>query len=129
MNVHHLLILLIVPLISGCSALSWFKRDEVKPIEIQTKQVERTPLNIADPTPLKGREIKWVVITPQNAEQVWQKLTQENTDLVLFALTDDGYESLAITMAELRNFIAQQRTIILQYKNYYEPPKSSEKGK
>jgi hypothetical protein len=70
-----------------------------------------------------------VVITPQNAEEVWKKLSQENTDLVLFALTDDGYESLAITMAELRNFIAQQRTIILQYKNYYEPPKPIEKGK
>ena len=123
MNVRILLILLTRPLISGCSALSWFKRDEVKPIEIQTKQVERTPLNIADPTPLKGREIKWVIITPQNAEEVWKKLQKENTDLVLFALTDEGYETLAITMAELRNFIAQQRTIILQYKNYYEPNK------
>ena len=123
MNVRILLILLTLPLISGCSALSWFKRDEVKPIEIQKKQVERTPLNIADPTPLKGREIKWVIITPQNAEEVWKKLQKENTDLVLFALTDEGYETLAITMAELRNFIAQQRTIILQYKNYYEPNK------
>jgi hypothetical protein len=26
-------------------------------------------------------------------------------------LTDDGYEMLALTMAELRNFIAQQRAI------------------
>ena len=123
MNVRILLILLTLPLISGCSVLSWFKRDEVKPIEIQTKQVERTPLNIADPTPLKGRDIKWVIITPQNAEEVWKRLQKENTDLVLFALTDEGYETLAITMAELRNFIAQQRTIILQYKNYYEPNK------
>lgn len=123
MNVRILLILLTLPLISGCSALSWFKRDEVKPIEIQKKQVERTPLNIVDPTPLKGREIKWVIITPQNAEEVWKKLKEQNSDLVLFALTDDGYEALAITMAELRNFIAQQRTIILQYKDYYEPKK------
>ena len=123
MNVRHLLILLTLPLISGCSVLSWFKKDEVKPIEIQTKQVERIPLNILEPIPLKGREIKWVVVTPQNAEEVWKKLSQENTDLVLFALTDDGYEALSITMAEMRNFIAQQRTIILQYKNYYEPPK------
>ncbi len=66
----------------------------------------------------------WVIITPENAEEVWKKLKEENTDLVLFGLTDDGYEQLAITMAEIRNFIAQQRTIIIKYKEYYEPPKT-----
>ena len=66
----------------------------------------------------------WVIITPENAEEVWKKLKEENTDLVLFGLTDDGYEQLSITMAEIRNFIAQQRTIIIKYKEYYEPPKT-----
>jgi hypothetical protein len=40
---------------------------------------------------------------------------------VLFALTDDGYETLALTMAELRNFVAQQRAITRRYREYYEP--------
>jgi hypothetical protein len=41
--------------------------------------------------------------------------------MVLFGLTDDGYEMLAFTMAELRNFIAQQRAITTKYREYYEP--------
>lgn len=122
MNVRHLLIATTLPLISGCASFGW--TSSVKPIEVQTKAVERTRLNLADPAPLKGRELSWIIITPENAEEVWKKLKESNTDVVLFAITDDGYEQLALTMAELRNFIAQQRAIIVKYKEYYEPPKT-----
>jgi len=44
----------------------------------------------------------------------------------LFGLTDDGYESLSVTMAELRNHIAAQRQIIIKYKEYYEPAKPAQ---
>jgi len=123
-NVRHLLILPTLLLISGCASFGW--NSSVKPIEVQTKAVERTRLNLADTTPLKGRDLYWIVITPVNAEEVWKRLKEENTDLVLFAITDDGYEQLALTMAELRNFIATQRAIIVKYKEYYEPPKTTD---
>jgi len=90
-------------------------------LEIQKKAVERMPLNLPDPEPLRAKELEWLVITPENAEATWKKLKESNTDVVVFALTDDGYETLALTMAELRNFIAQQRGIIIQYREYYEP--------
>lgn len=109
----------IILLISGCSVLGW--NSGVKPIEVQTKAVERTRLNIPDPAPLKGRSTKWVVVTPENVNEVWEELRKQNVDLVLFAVTDDGYEELALTMAELRNYIAQQRAIIIKYREYYEP--------
>lgn len=65
-----------------------------------------------------------MVVTPENIDQVWAKLKEQNVDLVLFALTDDGYQELAMTMAEVRNMIASQKIIILKYKEYYEPPKA-----
>jgi hypothetical protein len=120
-NVRILSILTIPLLISGCSVFGWGER--VKPIEIQTKAVERTPLNLSEPTPLRGRAVEWVVVTPENIDQVWERLREKKVDLVLFAITDDGYEELALSMAELRNFIAQQRSIIIKYKEYYEPKK------
>ena len=76
------------------------------------------------PPPIKARELQWFVVTPENIEQVWKRLEEEKVDLVLFALTDDGYQELAMTMAELRNHIANQRAIIIKYKEYYEPPKT-----
>ena len=88
---------------------------------ISKKAEERIRLNLPDPSPIKSREVEWVIITPQNAEQIWKELKEKNVDVVLLGLTDDGYETLAVTIAELRNYIAQQRQIIIKYKEYYEP--------
>lgn len=124
MNVRHLLtVIILLPLISGCSIFGW---KSVDPIEVKTKAVERTKLNLADPPPLKAREIEWVIVTKENAQQVFAELEKKGVDVVLFGLTDDGYEQLAMTMAELRNYIATQRSIIIKYKDYYEPPKASD---
>lgn len=129
MNVRTLLIATtLIPLISGCSVLPKWGTD-VKPVEIKTVAVDKTPLNLSDPTPLEKRDVQWVVITPENAEQVWSSLREKNVDLVLIALTDEGYEQLSLTMAELRNYIVKQRAIIVKYKEYYEPAKKSENSK
>lgn len=131
MNVQQSLIrttslLLVASLLSGCASFSLFG-DRVKPVEIQTKAVERTRLNLPDPAPLTTKPVEWILITPANAEQIFAELKEKNIDLVLFGLTDDGYESLSVTMAELRNHIASQRQIIIKYKQYYEPEKPEEK--
>ena len=107
-------------LLSGCASL-WPFGTDVQPIEIKTEAVERTKLNLQEPTPLKPSELKWKVVTPDNIDKVWAEMKESGDDLVLFALTDNGYESLSITMAEIRNFIAQQKVIIVKYKEYYEP--------
>jgi hypothetical protein len=96
---------------------------------VQKRAVERTPLRLPDPAPLQARELEWIIVTPENAESVWQRLRDSNTDVVVFALTDDGYETLALTMAELRNFVAQQRAILSRYRDYYEPRPSEEPKK
>ncbi len=44
----------------------------------------------------------------------------KNGDYALFALTDNGYEKLALNFADIRNKLAEQRQIILSYKEYYE---------
>jgi len=122
-NVPVLLTAITLPLfVSGCASFGW--RSDVQPLEVQKRAVERTPLRIPDPAPVQARELEWIIITPENAESVWLRLRDSNTDVVLFALTDDGYETLALTMAELRNFVAQQRAITRRYREYYEtsPP-------
>jgi len=112
--------------ISGCASFWPFGGEkEVKPIEIQKKEVERTRLNLAELQPIKARNINWIVITPENAESVWKRMKDSNTDMVLIALTDDGYQELSMTIAELRNYISNQRLIIIKYKDYYEPTENT----
>jgi len=126
-SAHRLLIAtILLPLISGCASFSLFgKKDDVKPIEIQKKAVERTRLNLKEPDPIQVREVEWIVVTPETAAKVLKDLKDRNDDQVLIALTDNGYEQLSVTIAELRNYIAQQRTIIIKYKEYYEPQEST----
>ena len=99
--------------LTGCAS--------VKPVEIVTVAKARTPLALSDPEPLQVAPVKWVVMTPETAEAIFKQLAAKGQSPVLFALTPDGYQQLAITMTEVRNFIATQRTIVIKYKEYYEP--------
>lgn len=117
---------LVIPLLTGCASFSLFG-DKVKPVEIQTTAVERTRLNIPHPAPLSIAPVEWILITPENSERVFAELKAKNVDLVLIGLTDNSYESLSVTMAELRNFIISQRQIIIKYQEYYEPKKTEDK--
>lgn len=129
MNVRPLLIL-ITSLLSinlvGCASFGLF-REPVKPITVSTVPLEKTPLALPDPAPISTKPIKWRVITPDNVDSVWEQLGQDGEDLVVFAITADGYQQLAVTISELRNLIATQRLMIKQYKDYYEPTKKDTK--
>jgi hypothetical protein len=115
---------LVTVMVTGCAFPGWKKVDEVT---IKKEEVARTALNIPDPSPLRPRTHDWILITPDNADAVWKRLRESNTDLVIIGLTDDGYERLALDMAEIRNFVAQLRGILNQYRQYYEPPRTDTK--
>ena len=111
---------LLLTSLSGCASFDLFGI-KVKPIEVVSKPLEKTPLNITPPEPLSIKPIEWVVVTPENVDEVFAKLKDEGKDVVILAMTSDGYQRLAITMADIRNFVNTQRNIIIQYKQYYEP--------
>jgi hypothetical protein len=112
--------------LAGCASLNLFGSRE-KPITVSTVPVEKTPLALPDPPPLRTKPIEWVIITPDNADAVWSRIAEDDDDVVVFALTADGYQQLAVTIAELRNLIATQRVIIQKYREYYEPGKPVDK--
>ena len=110
-----LVILLGAFLLSSCTTA-------VKTIEVLNRPEPKTPINIDLPEPLKLKDVEWIIITPENAEEVWAKLgEQPKGEVVLFALNQDGYELLAKNFAEIRTAIAEHRNVIIAYKDYYEP--------
>ena len=106
-------------LISGCSS--------VKQLEIFKTEVPREPLALPQPLTPKLEEIKWTIITSENAEEVFEKLKAGGVDPVLFGLTDDGYEALSKNFAQIRAYMLQQDEIIKSYKEYYETPEGPKK--
>ena len=100
-------------LLSSCAA-------GVKVIDTYKIEKKREPLAIEDPAPLELQDIDWIIITKDNAEEVFEKIKAGGGEYSLFALTDKGYEKLALNFADIRNKLAEQRQIILSYKDYYE---------
>ena len=93
----------------------------VKTSETYTREKKREQLALDMPDPLELQDVDWIIITKDNADEVFEKIKNEkNGDYALFALTDNGYEKLALNFADIRNKIAEQRQIILSYKDYYE---------
>lgn len=115
-----ILILFALIFLSGCSS--------TKPLEIFTKAEEKTPLALSDPDPIQTVPFRWVVITEDNAAEIFAKLKEEGVDPVLFGLTDKGYEALSLNMAEIRRYIILQKEILKQYRDYYENVQKKEKG-
>jgi hypothetical protein len=121
-------LLLASSLLTGCASFGLPSfGSSVKPVEVINKARDKTALDIELPEPLKLKPMQWVVITPANQEEVFAQLEADGVDAAVFALTPDGYQSLAITISELRTLIATQRMIIMQYEDYYEPPKAEVK--
>lgn len=68
--------------------------------------------------PVSVRPINWIVVTPENVDAVFAQLAQDGENLVLFALTDTGYENLSLNLSDIRQLIQQQRTVMVAYRNY-----------
>ena len=92
----------------------------IRKIEVTTASLERIPLTLSSVDTLELDEVTWIIITPENIDQIFRDLEKKNFDIVLFALTDNGYENLSVNMAKIKKIVLQQKTIIAAYKRYYE---------
>ena len=110
-NVLPLLILTTF-LISSCSS--------VKQLEVFKTEVPRTKLDLPDPETPRIQDLNWIIITSENADEVFAKLKEQNIDPVLFGLTDDDYETLAVNFAQIRAYMIKQKLTLDQYRKYYE---------
>ena len=110
-------------ILSGCSIFSTEPEPRpVKQIEIVTKEIQKTPLNIPHPAPAEMEKVQWRIVTPHNAEEVFLEMQNKGLDPVVFSLTEKNYKSLSTNFAQTRGYIIEQRKILDQYKAYYETP-------
>ena len=92
----------------------------VKQLEIFKQEVPREKLNLNKPTPLELENLKWIIITSENAEEVFKKLEESGIDPVLWGLTDKDFELLAKNFARIRNQLKITNDLLDKYKEYYE---------
>jgi len=106
--------LMVCILLSGCSI------GGEKKIKIFSVEQPREKLNLPEPMPLTLEDIRWIIITSENAQEVFKKLEEAGIDPVLFGLTDKDYEMLAKNFAQIRQKLQETNNLLEEYKKYYE---------
>ena len=111
--------LILITSLTSCSG--------VKKLEIFKTEVEREKLNLKKPTPLELEQLRWIIITSENAEEVFKKLEEQGIDPVIFGLTDKDFQLLAKNFARIRNQLKVTNDLLDKYKEYYEEEDNEQK--
>ena len=112
MNLISVLLIAGVLSLSGCSS--------IKQLDIFTMEVERQPLDLEKPTIQQLEELKWIIITSENADEVFKKMKEQGLDPVVFGLSDTDFQLLSKNFAQIRAHMMKLNVMIDEYKNYYE---------
>jgi hypothetical protein len=110
---RFLALIITIILVSGCSSMP-------QRIEVSAKPVDKPQLILPDAQKLNLRDVEFILITRENAEEVFAELERSRKDPVLIGLTDDGYETLSLNLSEVMALLQQQKAIIAAYKRYYQ---------
>ena len=119
-NINKIFALALIIFLTGCSI------GGEKKIKIFSVEQPREKLNYEMPTPLQMEEIKWIIITSENAEEVFKKLEAAGIDPVLFGITDKDFQVLARNFAQIRQKLQETNNLLEEYKKYYEDTGNSE---
>lgn len=104
----------LVILLSSCSSLQ-----QVIPVEVSTKPVEKPELTLPRVDELRMREVNWIVINEDNVDEVFENLKNKNIPVGVYALTGEQYENLGLNFSDIRALVQQQQAIIVAYEKYY----------
>ena len=104
--------LTLIAVISGCSSMP-------QPITISAKPIEKPELVLPQSDQLFQRKIEWIIITPENVDEQFEKVSESGRSMAIFGVTDDGYQKLALNLSDLRAYIQQQKAILAAYEGYY----------
>ena len=112
MNLINVLLVAGVLTMSGCSS--------IKQLDIFSLDFEREPLALEKPTIQELEKLKWIIITSENADEVFKKMKEQGIDPVIFGLSDNDFQLLAKNFAHIRAHMMKLNIMIDEYKNYYE---------
>ena len=104
--------LLLMPsmMVSNCSLIP------TKQIEVSAKPIERNIVQPVMPREIDLREVRWLTITPENFEEQFKIIEEQEGELVFLAMTIPDYETMAYNMQELKRYITELKDVVVYYR-------------
>jgi len=110
------LALLIASLIVTACSRSSEKEIVTVPTVVETPKIELPQIRIVSrPSPIKMKNSDIIVVTESNLEEVINRVKNTQGEFVLYAMTAQSFESLALNFEQIKKFIETQNQIILYY--------------
>ena len=116
------MLLAVLVVVSACSRLFPEREIVTVPTVVETPEIEAPTIRIVPrPDPIKMKNADIIVVTKANLEEVIQRVKTEQGDFVLYAMTAQSFEALALSFEQIKKFIEEQNAIILYYENAVTP--------
>ena len=113
-HINKIFAIALIVFLTGCSI------GGEKKIKIFSVEKPRENLNYPMPTALELEQLKWIIITSENADEVFAKLEAAGIDPVLFGITDKDFQVLARNFAQIRQKLQETNNLLQEYQKYYE---------
>jgi len=92
------------------------------PTVVDSPQIEAPAIRIVPrPAPVELKNADLVVVTESNIDEVIKRIKTEQGDFVLYSMTAQSFESLALNFEQIKKFIEEQNAIILYYEEAVTP--------
>ena len=117
------MLLTVLLILNACSLFRTPEKEIITvPTVVETPEIEVPIIQIVPrPNPVEMKNADIVVVTESNLQEVVGRIKNTHGELVLYAMTADSFESLALNLEQIKRFIDQQSNIILYYeKNLFE---------
>ena len=87
-----------------------------KQIEVTAKPMERTIVQPVMPREIDLKEVRWLTITPENFEEQFAVIEEQEGELVFLAMTVPDYEVMAYNMQEIKRYISELKDVVVYYR-------------
>ena len=112
----YFLALLIVPLIVNACSKATEKEIVTVPQVVETPKIDAPQIRIVQrPIPIEMKNADIIVVTENNIDEVIDRVVNTQGEFVLYAMTAQSFESLALNFEQIKQFIETQNQIILYY--------------
>ena len=104
------LLLMTLMMGSSCSLIP------TKQVEVVAKPIERQIVQPIMPREIDLKEVRWLTITPENFQEQFKVIEEQEGELVFLAMTVPDYEVMAYNMQELKRYITELKDVVVYYR-------------
>ena len=85
-------------------------------IQVSAKPIERNIVQPIMPREIDLKQVRWLTITPENFEEQFALIKEQEGELVFLAMTVPDYETMAYNMQEIKRYITELKDVVVYYR-------------